>query len=95
MEPDKAGAWVLFEDIAPPAGWEDDLDAALRASQAMNAQLVAALRGLEAMAERYRQPGAPMPDAQKAARAALAADSVIELTALSQDFNDARSASSA
>ena len=72
MEPSATGAWVLFEDIAPPAGLEDDIDAALRASQAMNAQLVAALRGLEAMAERYRQPGAPMPDAQKAARAALA-----------------------
>ena len=32
-----------------------------------------ALQGLEAMAERYRAPGQPMPDAQKVARAALEA----------------------
>lgn len=35
-------------------------------------ELVEALIGLEAMAERYRAPGAPMPDAQKAARAVIA-----------------------
>lgn len=34
--------------------------------------LLSALRDLEAMAERYRQPGAPIPDAQKKARAAMA-----------------------
>ena len=34
--------------------------------------LLSALRDLEAMAERYRQPGAPIPDAQKKARAAIA-----------------------
>ena len=34
MEPDDSGAWVMFEDIAPHAGWEDDLDATLRARQA-------------------------------------------------------------
>ena len=33
---------------------------------------LSALRDLEAMAERYRQPGAPIPDAQKKARAAIA-----------------------
>ena len=32
-----------------------------------------ALQGLEAMAERYRAPGQPMPDAQKVARAAVEA----------------------
>jgi hypothetical protein len=35
-------------------------------------RLRAALVGLEAMAERYRPPGYPIPDAQKVARAALA-----------------------
>ena len=34
-------------------------------------ELLSALRDLEAMAERYRQPGAPIPDAQKKARAAI------------------------
>ena len=39
---------------------------------AINAELVEALKMLEAMAERYRPPGYPTPDAQKIARAALA-----------------------
>ena len=34
--------------------------------------LLAALQDLEAMAERYRQPGAPIPDAQKKALSAIA-----------------------
>jgi hypothetical protein len=34
--------------------------------------LLEALINLEAMAERYRQTGAPIPDAQKSARAAIA-----------------------
>jgi hypothetical protein len=39
---------------------------------AINAELVEALKMLEAMAERYRPPGYPTPDAQTIARAALA-----------------------
>lgn len=35
-------------------------------------ELLDALRDLEAMAERYRQPGYPVPDAQKKARAVIA-----------------------
>ncbi len=46
--------------------------AELRRLHAVNAELVEALRGLEGMAERYREPGAPIPDAQKKARAAIA-----------------------
>lgn len=38
----------------------------------INAELVDALKGLEAMAERYRPPGYAIPDAQMFARAALA-----------------------
>ena len=47
----------------------DEADAHLIAAAP---ELLAALRDLEAMAERYRQPGAPIPDAQKKARAAIA-----------------------
>ena len=35
-------------------------------------ELLAALRDLEAMAERYRPPGYPVPEAQKKARAVIA-----------------------
>ena len=31
MAPSSLGKWVMFDDIKPPAGWEDDLDATLRA----------------------------------------------------------------
>lgn len=37
----------------------------------VNAELLEALRKLEAMAERYRPPGYPVPDAQKVARTAI------------------------
>ena len=46
----------------------DEADAHLIAAAP---DLLDALRDLEAMAERYRQPGAPIPDAQKKARAAI------------------------
>ena len=52
MEPDDAGAWVMFEDIAPPAGWEDDLDATLRARQAEIERLSAELQQYRDQAHR-------------------------------------------
>lgn len=42
-------------------------------AEARCAALVEALRDLEAMAERYRPLGAPIPDAQKKVRTAIAA----------------------
>ena len=95
MEPDKAGAWVLFEDIAPPAGLEDDLDAALRASQARVDRLREALRAIAFTKDVAATPLASAHTMQKLASDALASDSVIELTALSQNLNDARAAPSA
>lgn len=41
------------------------------ALKSSNAELLEALRKLEAMAERYRPPGYPVPDAQKVARFAI------------------------
>ena len=46
--------------------------AELRRLHAVNADLLEALLNLEAMAERYSPPGYPIPDAQKAARTAIA-----------------------
>jgi hypothetical protein len=44
----------------------------LEQGKARRDELLAALRNLEAMAERYRAPGLPVPDAQKTARDAIA-----------------------
>lgn len=57
--------------------WANEIDTRLQAAdelerlERVNAELVEALTDLEAMAERYRQPGYSIPDAQKKARAAL------------------------
>jgi hypothetical protein len=47
-------------------------DEASKRVLAQRDELLGALRDLEAMVERYRQPGYPIPAAQKAARAAIA-----------------------
>ena len=44
----------------------------LHEAHALNVALLDALIELEAMADRYRPPGYPIPDAQKKARAAIA-----------------------
>ena len=50
------------------------------------ADLLAALRDLEAMAERYRPPGYPVPDAQIKARAVIAAATGGAIDALTDDM---------
>lgn len=52
-------------------GEAQDAAAELRRLASINAELLEALRELEGMAERYRPPGASMPDAQNKARAAI------------------------
>jgi hypothetical protein len=66
--------WIApFPNRAHHASWCADVthpDMRLIAAAPM---LLEALRDLEAMAERYRPPGYPIPDAQKKARTAIAA----------------------
>jgi hypothetical protein len=54
------------------AGWSQVAVYTSPQSREVPAEWRKALSDLESMAERYRQLGAPMPDAQKAARALLA-----------------------
>jgi type VI protein secretion system component VasF len=61
------GIQTFFPDFEPIY----NAPAELRRLHEINQELLEALKDLEVMAERYRQSGMPIPDAQKTARAAI------------------------
>jgi len=67
--PGGAGEWNYGEPIT---GWMPFPPADAAPAVPVNAEVLAALKDADALLERYRPPGYPVPDAQKRLRAAIA-----------------------